>query len=68
MNNNNTHFEGSFSVSGTPFDPFSRDDRPERMNARIMPSVFIQPDSPVKFTLLRNTVPYENDDSYFGFF
>ncbi len=68
MNHNEMHFEGSFSVTGTPFDPFSHEDRTLDLNARIMPSTFIHPDSPVRFTLLRNTIPADSEPTKYDFF
>ncbi|MBQ8134234.1 MAG: hypothetical protein IJ192_07520 [Clostridia bacterium] len=61
MNNKNNFSEGSFSVIGTPFDPFGNDAAPSAMNARIMPSQFNYPSMPLSFSLIRNVTSDEDD-------
>ncbi len=59
---NNSSSKGSFSVIGTPFEPLKHGKR-KGADARIMPSQFFQPMSPVRYTLLRNTVPDDLEES-----
>lgn len=51
-------FSSGRFVSGTPFDPYN-----ERgiINARVMPSQFLLPYDPVRFTVIRNTVPDDEE-------
>ncbi len=65
MENNNTQ-NSSFSVTGTPFDPYENR-RAEDALMRIMPTQFIHPMSPIKYTLFRNPVPkdMENTGRYY---
>ncbi len=68
MHQNEFFSKGSFSVTGTPFDPYGADGRAERMNARVMPSPFLLPYQPVRFTMLRNTIPEDCEPTGYGFF
>lgn len=59
---NNMFYEGRRSFApGTPFDPYGTDDRLGSRNARVMPTQFLLSYQPVRFSLLRNTVPDDEE-------
>ena len=66
MSDKNTQSKGSFAVTGTPFDPYENRSR-DGAQMRIMPTQFIHPMSPVKYSLFRNIVPgdMEPTDKYY---
>ena len=63
MSQNDFYDEGSFSAVGTPFDPYGREDECNIINGRIMPFQFRYPIYPYAFTMIRNTIPDNSDNS-----
>lgn len=68
MERRNFSSGSGYFVSGTPFDPYDGNNGRGIMNARIMPSQFLLPYDPVRFTVLRNTVPDDEEPTSKLFF
>ena len=62
MKNNTSKSAGSFLMSGTPYEPVTGNDR-HSPGLRIMPSQFLHPMSPVRYSLLRNIVPADEENT-----